>query len=446
MDKKRIELKKKQMLEKRRAKMEEIQKRKQELESNLGLQNQFFDQLISRVQQPTFLTNTVDMNLTSCFVEVLKDSKELQKNQYEFLVPFLPVIAWQLAHVDLSWTLLQPQNNHQQLEHITSEILRYSCRIIKAINSGEIKECYVDVINNYIVFRQIQVAVSILCGYSDDFSYVEVMQMFTGYQNICYPLFPVEKETTEMMQIAVESVLHETIPKQLKPRIPDALPEMNSVSLKSLLNSAVADVNILDKVVFEEKGKSVFDKLVEKNQTLFNWELLSIGAILQYCGMILKKIDSNEEKIDEISFEQRVGKALRLVRSVLNFIKKFNIIEPTCVGDVVLLSENLVVMHEHLCQKIFSSHTYCDYLCECLFNLSIILKQHIGNPVVHCNVEAYIAARLFGSLFSKEQTLTSIIECVQQNKEVPLPCLHSTALAFTFSRDIFSLLQSNKTT
>ena len=137
MDKKRIELKKKQMLDKRRAKFEEIQKRKQEMESNLGLQNQFFDQLISRVQQPTFLTNTVDMNLTSCFVEVLKDTKELQKTQYEFLVPFLPVIAWQLAHVDLSWTLLQPQNNHQQLEHITSEILRYSCRIIKAINDFE---------------------------------------------------------------------------------------------------------------------------------------------------------------------------------------------------------------------------------------------------------------------------------------------------------------------
>ncbi|EMS14096.1 hypothetical protein KM1_052220 [Entamoeba histolytica HM-3:IMSS] len=434
------------MLEKRAAKKKEIQKRKEELQSNAGLQSQFFDQLIARVQQPTFLTSTVDMNLVSCYVEILKDTKELNKIQYEFLAPFLPLISWQLAHVDLSWSLTQPQNNYQQLEHITTEILRYSCKIIKSINSGEIKENLNDGINNYYIFKQIQVAVSILCGYSEDFSYIEVMKLFTAHQNICYPLFAVSQETTDIMQIAVEGVLHETIPVAMKARIPDALPQMNTVSLKSLLHGAVASGDIMSKSEMEEKGKNVFGKLVEENQTIFNWELLSIGAILQYCQMILEQVDMNVEHVDEVIHEQRVGRALRLVRSVLNFIRKFETIEPTCVGDIVTLANVLVTMHEHLCQTTISCHTYCDYLCECLFNLSLILKEHIGNPVVYVNLEAYIAARLFGSLFSKDQTLTRIIEMVQNKEEIPLPCLHSTALALTFSRDIFSRLQSNLST
>ncbi|ELP83697.1 hypothetical protein EIN_468310 [Entamoeba invadens IP1] len=440
-----IRQKKKELLQQQEAKRKEIQRRRDALKSDSILQSQFFDQLISRVQHPNFLSSVVDMDLTSVFVNVLKDTQNLSKIQFEFLVPFLPLIAWQLSHVDLSWTLTQPQNNHQQLEHITTEILRYSHKIVSSVVSKDIPENYLDGINNYIIFKQINTTVSILCGYSEDFSYVEVLKLFTETENLCYPVFEVTQETTKKMEIAVEGVLHETIPTNLKGRIPDAYPQITSDSLRSMLHGAVADSDALPAKEKEEKAMSTFDKLVEKNQTIFNWELLSVGTFLQYCISILEHTDANEDKFDEVQQAQRVATTLRLVRSVLTFIGNFETIEPTCVGDVVSLLNVLVTMHEHLC-AVMNLHTYCDYLCECLFSASGILKNRIGNQVVYVNMEAYIAARLFGSLFSSEHDLNYIVKCVEDKKEVPLPCLFSTALAFMFSRDIFSRLQSKKQT
>ena len=330
----------------------------------------------------------------------------------------------------LSWTLTQPQNNYQRLESITTGILRDACSVLTAIHDGTLPTKLVEGINHYTTFRQLLTAVSILCGDSKDYSYVEVLQLFQENQSLCYPLFDIDAATRELMEIALEGVLSETIAPDLRRKNPESLPQMTRPSLTSLLQGAVVEERALDTKELVEKGKNVFGKLVETNQTVFNWELLAIGSVLEYLRNVLGAVDT--EGLDSVTREQRVGRVLRMTRVALNFVLTFETVEPTCVGDVVMLMEVAVNMH--------------DYLCDSLYTLMRILKDHVGNPVVQINMEAYIAARLFGSLFAAEETLASILEAVKSKQQVTLPCLHATALAFAFSRDVFARLRSGRTT
>ncbi|KAL7715373.1 Uncharacterized protein QTN25_006999 [Entamoeba marina] len=415
------------MAEKRAAKKKEIKKRKEELESHGSLQNQYFDQLISRVQKHTFLSSIIDMNMVTCLMGILEDCHDLNTTQYEFLIPFLPLISWQLAHVDMSWALLQPQNNYQQIEHITTTFLRFSSKMIKSLTDNTFPDHYFEGINHYITFKQLYATIAILCGHSDDFSYVEILQLFTEHQNLCYPLYPVSESTTELMELALEGILSETSNAATREKISEASPAGSKTAIGALLHDAVA-------------GVIMFEKVVNRNQMVFIWELLAVGGVMKYCEMIVVAVDKIAVGDHGIEKEQQVGKVLRLIRRVLGFIIQFERIEPTCVGDVVDLMNGLVLLHEHLCMS--EVHVHCDYLCESLFQLSNIIGDCINNPIVQINMQAYVSAKLFGSLFSKDMTLTKIIQAIEQHETVPLPCLHATALAFTFSRAVFTRLDS----